>query len=235
MEQKSSANLWTLLLFGVTGALLVAGMYMALIWAPTERTMGDIQRIFYFHVPSFWTSFVAFFLNAVGSVAYLARRNPYWDSFAASNAEVGVAFCTAGLIMGPLWAKPVWGVWWTWDARLTLTLLLWLLYVAYVMLRSFLPDSDRRATVAAVFAIFAVVDVPLVYMANRWFRTTHPQPVIAGGEGSGLNPEMWKALLTCWAALLALMVCYLLMRIPLEEERRKLEFLRRRLRMEEPA
>ena len=112
---------------------------------------------------------------------------------------------------------------------------MWLLYVAYVMLRSFLPDSDRRATVAAVFGIFALVDVPLVYMANRWWRTQHPQPVIAGGEGSGLAPEMWAAVLTTWVALLALMTCYLLMRIPLEEEGRKLELLRRRLRMEDPA
>src|SRR5260370_25691501 len=106
-------------LFAVTAALLSAAVYMALIWAPTERTMGDIQRIFYFHVGSFWTSFVAFFLNAIGSFVFLLRRDHKWDAFAASSAEVGVAFCSAGLIMGPLWAKPVWGIWWTWDARLT--------------------------------------------------------------------------------------------------------------------
>ena len=218
-----------------TAVLLAVGVYMALIAAPTERSMGDVQRIFYFHVGSFWTAFVAFFLNGVGSVAYLMRRKNYWDSLAASAAEVGVVFCTAGLAMGPLWAKPVWGIWWTWDARLTLTLLLWLLYVAYLLLRSFLPDSDRRAIVAAVFGIFALADVPLVYMANRWWRTQHPQPVIAGGPDSGLDPQMWNTLLVCWVALLALMICYLRLRMPLEEGRRRLEALRRTLRLEETA
>lgn len=222
-----------MLLAALTAGLLALGFYMALVWAPTERTMGDVQRIFYFHVASFWTAFVAFFLNGVGSVVYLARRGAKWDSLAVSSAEVGVLFCSAGLPMGMLWAKPVWGIWWTWDARLTLTLLLWLLYVAYLLLRGFVPESDRRAVVSAVFGIFALADVPLVYMANRWWRTQHPQPVIAGGEGSGLAPEMWGTLLVCWAALLALMVCYLRLRVPLEEGRRRLEQLRRSLRIEE--
>ncbi len=223
------------LLFAVTGVMIATATYLALVWAPEERTMGLIQRIFYFHVASYWTAFVAFFLNSVASLIYLVKKNDYWDSFAASNAEVGVVFCAAGLIMSPFWAKPVWGPWWVWDARTTLTLLMWVLYVAYVMLRSFLPDSDRRAAVCAVYAIFIVVDVPLVYMSNRWFRTQHPQPVIAGGEGSGLAPEMWVVLLITWAALLALMTCYLSTRIALEENGRKLQLLRRRLRMEEPA
>jgi heme exporter protein C len=219
----------------VTVALLAVAAYMSFFYAPTERTMGEIQRIFYFHVGSFWTSFIAFFLNAVASVAYLVRKNPRWDSLAAASAEVGVLFCTGGLVMGPLWAKPVWGIWWTWDARLTLTLLLWMLYVAYLMLRSFLTDADRRATISAVYGVFALADVPLVYMANRWWRTQHPQPVIAGGEGSGLDPQMWQTVLTAWAALTALMVCYLLVRIALEDGRRRVEALRRQLRLEDAA
>lgn len=219
----------------ITALLLAIAAYMAFWYAPTERTMGEIQRIFYFHAGSFWTSFVAFFLNAVASVVYLIKRNPRTDSLAAASAEVGVLFCTGGLIMGPLWAKPVWGIWWTWDARLTLTLLLWLLYVAYVMLRSFLPEGDRRAVISAVYGIFAAADVPLVYMANRWWRTQHPQPVIAGGEGSGLNAQMWQTVMMAWAALTALMVCYVIVRMALEDGRRRVEALRRELRIEEPA
>jgi len=223
------------ILLVITALMLAVAAYMAFWYAPTERTMGEIQRIFYFHAGSFWTSFVAFFLNAVGSVAYLIRRNPRWDSLAAASAEVGVLFCSGGLIMGPLWAKPVWGIWWTWDARLTLTLLLWLLYVAYVMLRSFLPDGDRRAVISAVYGVFALADVPLVYMANRWWRTQHPQPVIAGDEGSGLNAQMWQTVMMAWAALTALMVCYLLVRMSLEDGQRRIEVLRRELRVEDAA
>ncbi len=217
----------------VTALLLAAGLYMALIGAPEERSMGIVQRIFYFHVGSFWIAFVGFFLNAVGSVGYLARRNHSWDALGVSAAEAGVVFCTAGLIMGPLWAKPVWGIWWTWDARLTSTLVLWLLYVAYLLLRGFLPDSDRRALISAVYGVFAFADVPIVYMSIRWWRTQHPQPVVAGGPGSGLEPRMWNTLLLCVAALLALMVCYLRLRMPLEQGRRRLELLRRSLRLEE--
>ena len=219
----------------ITAVMLAIAAYMSFFYAPTERTMGEVQRIFYFHAGSYWTSFVAFFLNAVASVAYLIRRNRRWDSLAASSAEVGVLFCTGGLVMSPLWAKPVWGIWWTWDARGTLTLLLWLLYVAYVMLRSFLPDGDRRAVISAVYGIFALADVPLVYMANRWWRTQHPQPVIAGDEGSGLNPEMFQTVMMTWAALTALMVCYIIVRMSLEEGRRRVEALRRELRLEDAA
>ncbi|HEX2712680.1 MAG TPA: cytochrome c biogenesis protein CcsA [Candidatus Acidoferrales bacterium] len=199
-------------------ALLAIAGYSALFLAPTERTMGLIQRIFYFHVPSAWTAFVAFLIAFVANIAYLLRRTPPWDWLAVSAAEVGLAFCTVVLVTGPIWAKPVWGIWWTWDARLTSTFVLWVLYVSYLLLRTLVADPERRAVVSAVFGIFAFLDVPLVYLSIRLWRTQHPQPVIAGGSGSGsgLDPHMWRVFLTCWVALLGLMVLLLRQRYRLE-------------------
>jgi heme exporter protein C len=200
------ATLAVAVLFAVAG-------YAALFVAPTEHTMGLIQRIFYFHVPSAWTAFVAFFLVFVANIAYLLRRAPKWDWLGVSAAEVGVAFCSVVLVTGPIWAKPVWGIWWTWDARLTSTFVLWVLYVSYLLLRTLVADLERRAIVSAVFGIFAFLDVPLVYLSIWLWRTQHPQPVIGGG---GLDPRMWRVFLICWAALLALMVLLLRQRYRLE-------------------
>ncbi len=220
MSEKARVN-W-LPTLGVAALLAVAG-YAALFVAPTERTMGLIQRIFYFHVPSAWTAFVAFFVAFVANIAYLLRRAPKWDWLGVSAAEVGLAFCTVVLVTGPIWARPVWGIWWTWDARLTSTFVLWVLYVSYLLLRTLISEPERRAVASAVFGIFAFLDVPLVYMSIRLWRTQHPQPVIAGGRGSGLDPRMWHVFLTCWAALLALMVLLLVQRYRLEALRREVE------------
>src|SRR5450631_2588023 len=114
----------------ITVALLGFGLYQGLVVAPTEQTMGDVQRIFYYHVPSAWTAFLLFFANFVASLVYILRRNIAADAVAAATAEVGVVFCTVVLVTGPIWARPVWGIWWTWDARLTTTLVLWLIYVS---------------------------------------------------------------------------------------------------------
>ncbi len=187
--------------------------------------MGDVQRIFYVHVACAWTGFVSFFLVFLANLGYLARRDPRFDWLAVSAAEIGVAFCSVVLITGPLWAKPVWGIWWTWDARLTSTFVLWLLYVAYLLLRGLLPDPLRRARISAVFGIFAFLDVPLVYMSIRWFPTQHPRPVIAGGEGSGLDPVMWQVLLVCLAAMLALLGRLLVQRYRTEALRHAVEEL----------
>lgn len=203
----------------VVGLLFLAAGYAALFMAPTERTMGAIQRIFYFHVPSAWTGFLAFFVVFIANIAFLATRKPKWDWLGVSAAEVGLTFTSVVLVTGPIWAKPVWGVWWTWDARLTSTFVLWLLYVGYLILRNLINDPERRATVSAVFGIFAFLDVPLVYMSIRWWRTQHPQPVIAGGEGSGLDPAMWRAFLVCLVALLGLMILLVRARFELEKLR----------------
>ena len=148
--------------------LLFASVYAAILVAPEERTMGLIQRIFYFHVPFGWSAFIAFFINFVASIAYLRSRTPKWDWLAVSSAEVGVPFVTVMLVTGPIWAHPVWGIWWTWDARLTSTFVLWVLYVCYLLLRTLIDEPERRAVVSAVFAIFAAFDIPLVYF-SIWF------------------------------------------------------------------
>lgn len=191
----------------VTGLLLSFGLYEALVGAPTERTMGDVQRIFYYHVPSAWTAFLLFLINFVASIVYLIRRDQKSDILALVSAEVGVVFCTVVLVTGPIWARPVWGIWWTWDLRLTLTLVLWLIYVAYLMLRRF-STSSQTALLAAVLAVFGALDIPLVYFSIWYFRTQHPSPVI--GNGGSLDPRMAHVLLINWAAFLCLawLVCW---------------------------
>jgi len=208
------------------GVALLIGFagYAALFIAPTERTMGIIQRIFYFHVPSAWTGFVAFFITFVASIAYLRSRKLKWDRLAVSAAEIGVAFFTIVLITGPIWARPVWGIWWTWDARLTSSFVLWLLFVCYLLLRRLVDEPERRAVLSAVFGIFASFDIPLVYFSIWLFRTQHPQPVI--GAGGSLDPRMRNVLLICWAALLGVMVLLIRQRYRLETLRHKVEELR---------
>src|SRR5436190_15843579 len=132
---------------------MAAALYAALIYAPTERLQGDVQRIFYFHVPLAWTSYLAFFVVFVTSAAYLVRRAPLMDAIARSSAEVGLLLTTMMLISGSLWARPIWGTWWSWDARLTTTLLLWFIYVGYLMLRSSIDDEEKGARYAAVIGI----------------------------------------------------------------------------------
>src|ERR1700723_2066596 len=191
----------------VTAVLLIYALYMALIGAPTEQTMGNVQRIFYFHVPSAWTAFILFFVNFGASIVYLVRRKAAADIVALVSAEVGVVFCTVVLVTGPIWARPVWGIWWTWDMRLTSTLVLWLIYVSYLFLRRF-SSSGETPTLAAVLDVFGALDVPLVYFSIWFFRTQHPQPVIGGG--GSLDPRMWHAFLinlfafSCFGA----MVCW---------------------------
>jgi heme exporter protein C len=188
----------------LTFATLLLSLYLIFLYAPQEATMGEVQRIFYVHVSAAWTAMIAFFLIFLGSVGYLWKRKDVYDEFANAAAEVGFIFCTCVVVTGPLWAKPVWGIWWTWDARLTLTFVLWLLFVGYLMLRAYIVTPGRSSVLAAVVGIIGFVDVPIDYMAIRWWRTQHPQPVIAGGEGSGLDPRMWVALLVTWGAFLLL-------------------------------
>ena len=191
----------------LTAALLSYGLYEALIGAPIEQSMGEVQRIFYYHAPSAWTAFLLFTVNFVASVVYLIRRSIKADILALVTAEVGVVFCTVVLVTGPLWARPVWGIWWTWDIRLTSTLVLWLIYVSYLMLRRF-SSSGQTPLMAAVLAVFGALDVPLVYFSIWFFRTQHPQPVIGGG--GSIDPKMLQVALINWAAFLCFagLVCW---------------------------
>jgi len=255
----------------LTAIFLSYALYLALVVAPREQTMGDVQRIFYYHVPSAWTAFLLFFINFLASVQYLVRRNPStdkvanWilitvavvtciasvviavvpslkeampkdvepsaigttgviiaaayfvirkffsveavDALAVTTAEVGVVFCTIVLVTGPLWARPVWGIWWTWDVRLTSTLVLWLIYVSYLILRRY-SSSGQTPVMAASLAVFGALDVPLVYFSIWIFRTQHPQPVVGGG--GSIDPRMLHVLLMNWLAFLcfAYLVCW---------------------------
>lgn len=204
----------------ITAGLLYWGFQQAIFIAPTEATMGEVQRIFYYHVPSAMVAFLFFAISLIASIAFLALRHSnrngaqIADAWAISGAEVGVLFCTIVLITGPLWARPVWGIWWTWDARLTTTLVLWLIYVSYLLLRKFVAGPQMQ-TLAAVVGIFGALDVPIVYMSNRWWRTQHPSPVMGGGPDSGLAPSMkaalgWNAL--AWMAW-GLFILYLRYRV----------------------
>jgi heme exporter protein C len=186
---------WILLVIAL--GLLWKGFTVAMS-VPPDGEQGNIQRIFYYHLPAWIAMSLCFFANLAASIVYLATRNKNAraaitaDSIAVTTAEVGVLFCTVGLVTGSLWARYAWGIWWTWDARLTATLVLWLIYVSYLLLRRFAAGPQMR-TLCAVLAIFGYVDVPIVYMSTRWWRTQHPGPVIGGGPGSGLAPSMLPA------------------------------------------
>lgn len=186
--------LWLVLTVG----LLANGFRVAMFVVPPDKEQGDLSRILYYHVPS-WCGMALFFaINLGASIVYLAVRNHNQkramkaDALALSCAEMGLAFCTVGLATGSIWARAAWGIWWTWDARLTSALMLWLIYIAYLLLRRFAAGPQMR-TLAAVMAIFGFVDVPIVYMSTRWWRTQHPAPVFFGGPNTGLDPSMLPA------------------------------------------
>ncbi len=205
----------------VTALLLSFALYEALIAAPTEQTMGNVQRIFYYHVPSAWTAFLLFLINFISSIVYLVRRNPKADILALVSAEVGVVFCTVVIVTGPIWARPVWGIWWApGDIRLTTTLVLWLIYISYLILRR-MSTGGKTPVIAAVVAIFGALDVPLVYFSIWFFRTQHPSPVIGGG--GSLEPRMAHVLLINWAAFLCLAWLLSWTRYELEVAKRKVE------------
>jgi heme exporter protein C len=216
-----------IILGAVAILLVIASAYASFFIAPEERTMGLIQRIFYFHVASAWAGFTAFFLCFLGNLLYVWKRAQKYDWLAVSGAEVGLAFTTVVLITGPIWAHPVWGIWWTWDARLTSTFVLWLLYVSYLLLRTLVEEPDRRALLSSLFGIFAFIDVPLVFGAIRWWRTQHPQPVIAGGQGSGLEPTMKAVFFFSAFAMHVFMAFLVAERYALEKMQTETDFLAR--------
>ena len=200
---------------GITLVLLGYGTYQGLVAAPREVTMGDAQRIFYYHVPAATAAYTLFFVNFVASILYLWKRSHRADAWAVASAEVGVVFATVVLITGPIWARYAWGHWWTWDMRLTTFLILWLLYVSYLVLRRS-SEEESTAILAAALAIFAFLDVPFSYMANRWFRGNHPEPITL------TDPRMKFALMTTMIAFLAFAGLIVWFRFDLERVAQKI-------------
>lgn len=212
-------------LAGLAGSMMLASLYLIFVWVPMERTMGVVQRIFYLHVPSAFVAFVAFTIGGIASIQYLATRKNSYDDLSAAANEVGLLFAVVNLTTGMLWAKPIWGVYWAWDARLTTMLLLALIYAAYHILRQSVVEPTQRAVVCAVTSIFGMVDIPIVYMANRWWRTQHPAPVLSG-EGS-IDPTMRFVLYFSFFALLSVFWILVRVRRRIEDLRREVDGLRR--------
>ena len=211
----------------VTIALMIWGFYQAIYVAPTDAMQGELFRIIFYNVPSASVAFLFFAISLAGSICYLAFRHnrPDWaqisDAWALAGAEVGVVFCTVVLTTGPLWGRRAWGIWWTWDWRLTTTLVLWLIYVSYLLLRRFAAGPQMQ-TLAAVLGIFGALDVPIVYMSNRWFRTQHPAPVFGGSEGSVIDPSMVHPFLWNMLAWLAWGILILGIRYHVERQHQKI-------------
>jgi heme exporter protein C len=185
----------------------IAGVYLlALRYTPTEAHQGLAQKIFYVHVPAAWSAMLAFSLVGIVSALYLWLNDPRLDRFAAASAEVGLAFSAVMLTTGPIWAKPIWGTWWTWDARLTLTLFLFFLFIGYLALRAALQDPGERARFSAVVGILGLLLVPFIHLSVYLFRTLHPQPVVLKPSAPSLPPEMLRTLLISGAVFLLLYV-----------------------------
>src|SRR5712691_1210137 len=189
------------------GLLGLAGVYLlALEFTPIEARQGVAQKIFYLHVPAAWSALLAFSLVGIVSVLYLWLKDPRLDRFAASSAEVGVVFAAVMLTTGPIWAKPIWGTWWTWDARLTLTLFLFFLFVGYLALRASLHDPAERARFSAVVGILGMLPVPFIHLSVYLFRTLHPQPIVLKPSAPSLPPEMLRTLLVSTAVFTLLYI-----------------------------
>lgn len=220
MRQKI---LYGLCLFAAV--LLVYNLAVMLLVLPDEAVQGPIYRIIFFHVPAAWTAFVGFFAALIASVLYLVNKNLRYDAVAVSVTEVGLAFGAANLVTGMIWGRIIWGIWWTWDPRLTSMLVCWLLYAGYLMLRRAVEEPTQRARVSAVFSIFAFADVPIVWFSIKWWRTQHPQPVVwAGGS---MDSSMYKMLFGNWVPLLMLFGVLTVLRMRQEQTRREIDALRR--------
>jgi heme exporter protein C len=165
------------------GSSLIAS-FMALVWAPTDAVQGDVYRIIFVHVPLAWLAYLAFFVVFVASLGWLLTKRPWFDALAVSSAEVGVLFTGMFIVAGSIWAKPTWGVWWTWDPRLVTTAIMFMMYIGYLLLRSLSTDFAQRATRAAVLGVIAVVDIPIVHLSVLWMNSLHQLPTVLRAGGS---------------------------------------------------
>ncbi|MGH9674067.1 MAG: cytochrome c biogenesis protein CcsA [Bryobacteraceae bacterium] len=216
------------ILGAVAGVLLVRNLWVILFVLPDEASQGAVYRIMYYHVPSWFTCFAAFFAAGVASILYLLRKDARYDAAAVASTEVGVAFCAIGLVTGMIWARPVWGVWWVWDPRLTWALITCLVYAGYLMLRRAIDDPGERGKNAAVVSIFSFTSVIITYKAIDWWRTQHPGPVISIRTGGGnIDPAMEQMLYLNWLPMLMLAFVMAAVRMRQEMMGRELDAMRR--------
>jgi heme exporter protein C len=225
---NSKRHLLTVLLACASGLAVIIALGMVFLYAPREVTMGEVQRIFYFHVASAWVGFFGFFVTFLAGIGYLVTGKRRWDIVGLSSVEVGLTFITMTVVTGSLWAKPVWGAFWTWEPRLTISAVQLLVYIAYGMLRASLESPEQKARFAAVYGIVAFVTVPLSWSAIRWWRTIHPD-ILTGGEGMAVTPRMTQTLLVTIAAFTLLYAMLLRLRVSLERASDQLAELRLRL------
>jgi heme exporter protein C len=220
---------WGDLLNVLSGVMMIAALYLVFLYAPREATMGNVQRIFYFHVSSAWVGFFAFFVTLLAGIAYLRGGKRRWDVIGFSSAEIGVTFTAMAVISGSIWAKPTWNAWWPWqqEPRLILVTILLLIYLAYFMLRAFLQDEEQRARFAAVYGIVAFASVPLTFMSIRWWQTLHP--VVFERQGTGLTRPMLLTFLFCLLAFTVLYFTLLLHRSRLARLADEVEELTKRM------
>ena len=225
LEAGDRSPRWGRPLVAVAAVLSLVAIWMGAFYVPMDRVQGIVQKIFYMHVPMAWVAYLAFFVVLVGSVGYLWKRDPFWDRVARSSAEVGVLFTTLFLIMGSLWAKPIWNTWWTWDARLTSTLVMWFIYVGYLMLRAYTPDQDRAARFGAVLGIVGFADVPIIHYSVEWWRTLHPEAIVVR-EQPQLPLEMGITLTVSMLAVTLVYAAIMVYRVyleRLEDDNREIE------------
>ena len=214
-------------LLGLSAALMLAALAMIFFYAPTDAVLGVSQRIFYVHVPLALVGFLAFGVVAVCSIGYLWKGSERMDNTAYAAAEIGVLYTSLMLITGMLWAKPAWGVWWSWSPQLTTSLILWFLYAAYLMLRAYAPPGETAARYAAVLGIIGFIDVPIVYMAARWWRDLHPDKVLGPlAEESALEPAMQLTWLVSILAFTALFAWLMVERTELRRQEIQVERMR---------
>jgi len=192
-------------IFAIGSAILIpVAIGMVFFYAPLEKTMGSVQKIFYFHVPLAMMAFLSFFVAFISGIMYLRRRQQIWDARLAASVEIGVVLTTLVLITGSLWGKPIWNTYWTWDPRLTTSLILWFIFASCLILRSAVEEEGKRATYSAVMAIVGFIDVPIVFLSARLFRSIHP--TVFRSESVGLEPSMLTTLLVCLIAMLTFWV-----------------------------
>ncbi len=194
---------------------LAAGLVMGFGYAPKDAVQGNVQRIMYIHVPSILTAYLAFALVLVASLGFLFSRRTAWDRLAHAAGEIGVIFTGLTLVSGSIWGKPTWGTWWTWDARLTSTAILFLIYVGYLLLRSMVEDREQGARYAAVVGIVGAVNIPIVHFSVLWWRTLHQPPTLLTPERAPISPSIAWALLINWVAFTLLFAYFLSKRLSL--------------------